>query len=96
MSRLDALTKSLVDIYANKLSAGEQEELMQALDVLANDQKYNKFNNFFPDTGEFRRELYPKHIAFFNAGKDYLERAFIAGNRVGKTRRLRALIRFAK
>ncbi len=95
MSRLDALTKSLVDIYANKLSAGEQEELMQALDVLANDQKYNKFNNFFPDTGEFRRELYPKHIAFFNAGKDYLERAFIAGNRVGKCLSYRTLIELA-
>lgn len=54
----------------------------------------------FPDTGPLRRELYPKHIAFFRAGgkhepmvwcpKDcdgtgHQERSLIAGNRTGKT-----------
>jgi phage terminase large subunit-like protein len=39
----------------------------------------------YPDTGPLRRELYPKHLAFFAAGADNQERAFIAGNRVGKT-----------
>ena len=85
MSLLDDLTKSLVEQYAAKLTPQEQIELAEALEIVANDQKYNKFQNFFPDTGEFRRELYPKHIAFFNAGKDYMERGFIAANRVGKS-----------
>lgn len=58
---------------------------MQALEVLANDKKYNKFQNFFPKEGEYRAELYPKHMKFFQAGASYRERAFIAGNRVGKT-----------
>lgn len=39
----------------------------------------------FPDEGELRRELYPRHIEFFKAGSVHQERAFIAGNRTGKT-----------
>ena len=85
MSLLDTLTKSLVDVYANQLDKQQQEELLQCLEVLADDQKYNKFQNYFPDTGEFRRELYPKHIGCFKAGALYKERGFVAGNRVGKT-----------
>lgn len=85
MSLLDNLTKNLVETYAKALSEQEQRELVQCLEVLANDQKYNVFKNTFPDTGEFRRELYPKHLAFFAAGKDYRERAAIASNRSGKT-----------
>ena len=44
-----------------------------------------RFQTIFPDDGPFRRELYPKHIEFFAAGKEHRERAFIAGNRVGKS-----------
>jgi phage terminase large subunit-like protein len=39
----------------------------------------------YPDEGPLRRELYPKHIQFFAAGKEHRERAAICGNRVGKT-----------
>lgn len=85
MSYLDDLTKSLVETYAQKLSQQEQEDLISCLEIIANDQKYNKFQNYFPDEGEFRRELYPKHIAFFDAGAGYKERGFIAANRVGKS-----------
>lgn len=85
MSLLDGLTKSLVSLYAEKLSQQEQAELMECLEVIASDQKYNKFKNFFPDEGEYRRELYPKHIAFFDAGKSYTERFFLAANRIGKS-----------
>lgn len=82
---LDQLTKSLVDVYANKLNEQDKEILLECLEIIASDQKYNKFQNYFPDTGEFRRELYPKHIEFFGAGKTFTERGFIAGNRVGKS-----------
>lgn len=40
---------------------------------------------YYPDEGEYRRELYPKHLAFFAAGRDYRERLAMAANRVGKT-----------
>ena len=82
---LDQLTKSLVEVYANKLNEQDKEMLLECLEIIASDQKYNKFQNYFPDTGEFRRELYPKHIEFFGAGKTFTERGFIAGNRVGKS-----------
>jgi phage terminase large subunit-like protein len=39
----------------------------------------------YPDDGPLRRELYPKHMAFFAAGAEHQERCFMAGNRVGKT-----------
>lgn len=46
--------------------------------------RFNKFYDLFPDEGPFRRELYPKHIEFFAAGKNYRERMFLAANRIGK------------
>lgn len=85
MSLLDRLTKSLVDVYASKLNDQEKAELLQSLEILANDQKYNKLANYLPDTGEFRRELYPKHVDLMNAGSRYRERFALMGNRTGKS-----------
>jgi phage terminase large subunit-like protein len=45
----------------------------------------NRWATYFPDEGPLRRELYSKHIQFFDAGALYRERCFMAGNRVGKT-----------
>jgi phage terminase large subunit-like protein len=39
----------------------------------------------FPNEGPLRRELYAKHVEFFDAGARYKERLFMAANRVGKT-----------
>lgn len=69
--------------------AVSQTELKQELAILLEEQfhrqKYNKIRVFFPDTGPYRRELYPKHLDFMFAGAQYPQRAFIAANRVGKT-----------
>lgn len=48
-------------------------------------QQRNRLGRIFPDAGPLRRDLYPKHMQFFAAGKQHSERAFIAGNRCGKT-----------
>ena len=40
----------------------------------------------FPDTGPLRRELYPRSMDFFASGAEHDERAFITGNRMGKSR----------
>jgi phage terminase large subunit-like protein len=48
-------------------------------------QRERKISLFYPDEGKFRRELYPKHCEFFNAGVDYRQRLMLAANRVGKT-----------
>ena len=38
----------------------------------------NLLASYYPDDGPLRRELYPKHMAFFAAGKQHRERAAIA------------------
>lgn len=39
----------------------------------------------FPEGVIYARHRYPKHMEFFEAGADYLERCAMAANRVGKT-----------
>lgn len=66
------------------------------------EQKFRKFQNLFPDeyrrVGEgewseyFARDLYPRHMEFFAAGKKYDERCFMAGNRVGKALPINELV----
>jgi phage terminase large subunit-like protein len=60
-------------------------EALRLLELQRELDKYSAIENYFPATGPFRRELYPKHMEFFRAGTEYREKAFIAGNRVGKT-----------
>lgn len=63
----------------------EQEELLSLLERKEELLRYNKVDALFPNSGPYRRELYPKHIAFLNAGYEFQERAFVAANRTGKT-----------
>ena len=42
-------------------------------------------DTLYPHTGPLRRELYIKHLEFWRAGAVHDERAFVAGNRTGKT-----------
>lgn len=44
-----------------------------------------KIDQFYPDTGPLRRELYKPHMACFAAGAHYRERLVLAANRIGKT-----------
>lgn len=44
-----------------------------------------KIDTMYPDKGPLRRELYKKHLEFFEAGATYRERCAMAANRVGKT-----------
>lgn len=56
-----------------------------ASELLRHRRARDKIRTYFPDTGPLRRELYPKHLEFFRAGREHSERLFLAGNRVGKT-----------
>lgn len=62
-----------------------KRELVSLLEEKEKRLRYNKRETFFPEKGKYRAELYPKHLAFLAAGATYRQRAFIAGNRVGKT-----------
>lgn len=53
--------------------------------ALATRDAERKLWTYYPETGPLRRELYPKHLAFFAAGVQHRERCCMAGNRVGKT-----------
>lgn len=66
----------------------QQTMMADLLRIRKEDQRrtdYNRIDTFYPDTGPLRRELYPKHLEFFAAGKIHRERCFLAANRVGKT-----------
>jgi hypothetical protein len=69
-----------------KLPTDQRALLLARLDAgIAQHDAHHRFANLYPDTGPLRRELYPKHTEFFAAGAEHQERAFIAGNRAGKS-----------
>ena len=55
------------------------------LEELQRRKRERRLLGYYPDTGPLRRELYKKHLAFFEAGAKYKERLMMAANRVGKT-----------
>jgi phage terminase large subunit-like protein len=64
----------------------ERNQALQSIDNLEQGRKYaGLITSMYPDTGDLRRELYPKHLEFFKAGAKYRERCAIAANRIGKS-----------
>jgi phage terminase large subunit-like protein len=78
-------TENLELLNLENLTPEQQLKLYQLLKTDEEHKKHNKINEYFPDIGPYSREKYPKHLQFFKAGKDYMQRAFIAGNQTGKT-----------
>lgn len=62
-----------------------ERELLELLEAKEYELKYNKKSFMYPDSGPFRRELYPVHVGFMAAGDKFMERGFLAGNGTGKT-----------
>jgi len=60
-------------------------ELLQLLEEKQRRISRRKIYTYYPDEGPLRRELYPKHLSFFEAGLTYRQRLMLAANRVGKT-----------
>lgn len=60
-------------------------ELLALMEEKERRVKTRKLFSYYPDEGPLRRELYPKHMQFFEGGKNFRERLFMAANRVGKT-----------
>ena len=60
-------------------------ELLQLLEEKQRRASRRKIYAYYPDKGPLRRELYPKHLSFFEAGVKYRQRLMLAANRVGKT-----------
>src|SRR4029077_13569637 len=53
-----------------------------------------QIDRIFPTDGPFRRELYPKHMRFFTAGRTYRLRLLLGGNKTGKTKGVAAEISY--
>lgn len=68
-----------------ELTAAQKRELLALLEERERREKRNKFKTLYPDTGRFRRDLYPGILEFFKLGLTYNERALFGGNRTGKT-----------
>lgn len=73
---------SLIDLAVQKEQA--QDRVLAFEEVVARRKRRQLFR-LFPEHGPLRREKYTKHMEFFAAGAQYMERCFMAGNRVGKT-----------
>ena len=69
----------------NSMNSLENLPSRAAIEAELDRRARDKISTFYPDTGPLRRELYPKQLQFFRAGKDHRERLFLAANRVGKT-----------
>jgi phage terminase large subunit-like protein len=63
----------------------EQIEHLKLLETFEKKIKYNKLNMLFPSEGKYRKDLYPKHLRFFEAGSKHKQRLLCGGNRTGKT-----------
>jgi phage terminase large subunit-like protein len=68
-----------------RLSNSDQVALAKALHEYSEALRFTMYDRMFPDTGPLRRELYPKHVEFFELGAWARARALIAGNGTGKT-----------
>lgn len=67
------------------LSRHEKQELLTLLEERERRTRTRKILQYYPDEGPLRRELYPQHMQFFEAGATHRERLMLAANRVGKT-----------
>ena len=67
------------------LTSSEKRELLALLEEKERRASRRRIETMFPETGPLRRELYPRHLEFFQAGAEHRERLFLAANRVGKT-----------
>ena len=63
-----------------------QRELLSLLEEKERRSRYSKRDDMFPTDGPYAKKFYPKHVAFIEATKRFRQIAFVAANRVGKTR----------
>jgi phage terminase large subunit-like protein len=68
--------------FVSSLSLREIEALIE---LCSKGIAESRIDLLYPDDGPLRRDLYDKHLAFFEAGTEHQERCFMAANRVGKT-----------
>lgn len=66
------------------MTRADKLTLLTMMDERLRRRTQRKLLTYYPDDGPLRRELYPRHCAFFRAGETYRQRLFLAANRIGK------------
>lgn len=69
----------------NTLNIEDRRKMLELLEEKVLRARRKFIDNFYPISGELRRELYPKQLTFYHAGAEFKLRLFMAANRVGKT-----------
>lgn len=59
--------------------------IAEAIQTLTENRRYNLLSTVYPDKGPYSRDKYPVSLEFFKRGTQHRIRAFIAGNRSGKS-----------
>ena len=72
-------------VFLVELSEEEKRELVELLEWRHWRTEHRKLYKYYPMEGDLSFDKYPKHMAFFAAGKKFKERAVLGGNRIGKT-----------
>lgn len=75
----------MTSLNLGSLDYSKKLELLELLEEQKRRRLRRKLSTYYPDTGPLRRELYPKHLEFFRAGREHRERLALCANRVGKT-----------
>jgi phage terminase large subunit-like protein len=79
------IVSSLPTIRNEKQDARSISRLLELVNQIEQMEKGSGTNKWFDINGQYPISTLPKHEAFFAAGKEYPERLFMAGNRVGKS-----------
>lgn len=82
------LKRTAINAAIAAMTREELEEYIEIQTELGQRSRRNAMAQYFTDSGESTataRENYPKQIEFFDSGRDYKFRLFMAANRIGKT-----------
>lgn len=85
LARLRALPSDQRQRVIAALPEADQRLLIAALQGVEDATARTRFYRMFPDEGPLRRELYPKHLEFFDLGSRKTARLFLGGTGTGKT-----------
>ena len=80
----------------NRLNPVERRQYLELILDLERRKSRNKIDEYYPDTGPLRRELYTKHLEFFEAGATYRERCAMCANGDTSDRHLSRLVDWAQ
>lgn len=81
----ELIRASLPTVQNTKQDARSLQQLLDMIHQMEEMESRSGMSKWFGEDSQYPIDSLPKHKAFFEAGKNYPERLFMAGNRVGKS-----------